>query len=80
MVSPLSLEPIISVRPKEGHGYTWDSQYGPDESLYLATEYAGHRIDYTSDQDDRASWLVTHENQGEEDQGSRQGEEDEEDE
>lgn len=70
------LEPIVSVRPKEGHGDAWDSQYGPDESLYLATEYAGHRIDYTSDPYDRASWLVTHEAQGEEDQG----EEDEEDE
>ena len=75
------LEPIISVRPKEGrpkegHEYTWDSEYGPDESLYLATEYAGHRIDYTRDEWERASWLVTHENQGEEDRG----EEDEEDE
>lgn len=63
------LEPIISVRPKEGHGCTWDSEYGPDESLYLATEYAGHRIDYTSEEYDRASWLVTHENQAEDDQG-----------
>ena len=62
------LEPIVSVRPKEGHGDAWDSQYGPDESLYLATEYAGHRIDYTSHDSDRASWLVTHENQGEEDE------------
>ena len=62
------LEPIVSVRPKEGHGDTWDSGYGPDESLYLATEYAGHRIDYTSHDSDRASWLVTHENQGEEDE------------
>ena len=69
------LEPIVSVRPKEGHGYTWDSEYGPDESLYLATEYAGHRIDYTSHDSDRASWLVTHENRGEED--AREDEEDE---
>ena len=42
----------------------------------MATEYAGHRIDYTRDECERASWLVTHENQGEE----NQGEEDEEDE
>ena len=69
------LEPIVSVRPKEGHGDAWDSGYGPDESLYLATEYAGHRIDYTSHDSDRASWLVTHENQGEED--AREDEEDE---
>ena len=69
------LEPIVSVRPKEGHGDTWDSGYGPDESLYLATEYAGHRIDYTSHDSDRASWLVTHENRGEED--AREDEEDE---
>ena len=69
------LEPIVSVRPKEGHGDAWDSQYGPDESLYLATEYAGHRIDYTSHDSDRASWLVTHENRGEED--AREDEEDE---
>ena len=69
------LEPIVSVRPKEGHGDTWDSGYGPDESLYLATEYAGHRIDYASHDSDRASWLVTHENRGEED--AREDEEDE---
>jgi len=55
------LEPLVSVEGHEGYGgERWDTEYGPDESLYLASEYAMRRIDYSEDWPSDASWIIKH--------------------
>lgn len=60
------LEPLVSAEGREGHGnfrpgqeFCWDEECGPTQSIYLASEYAAHRIDLCDDAYPcTASWKI----------------------